>query len=210
MRSKELQNAEAEEPKKRYISPEERQYIIGELRLVYQYNNGISKNRNILDSASNQPFKFRTKNWIEINDESRGTDAVNRQINFKTSMLRSSLCDYSDAQILVKGNITVNNTAAQGTAANNTNKKVILKNCAPFTNCISKINNTEMDNAEYIDIVMPMYNLIEYSDNYSKTSRSLWQYFKDIPAVNNNGDIVDFNGANATDSFNFKSKITGQ
>ena len=142
MRSKELQNAEAEVPKKRYISPEERQYIIGELRLVYQYNNGISKNRNILDSASNQPFKFRTKNWIEINDESRGTDAVNRQINFKTSMLRSSLCNYSDAQILVKGNITVNNTAAQGTAANNTNKKVILKNCAPFTNCISKINNT--------------------------------------------------------------------
>ena len=57
---------------------------------------------------------------------------------------------------------------------------------------------------------MPMYNLIEYSDNYSKTSRSLWQYCKDIPAVNNNGDIVDFNGANATDSFNFKTKITGQ
>ena len=72
-------------------------------------------------------------------------------------MLRFSLCDYSDAYILVKGNITVNNTAA---AANNTNKKVIFKNCAPFTNCISKINNTQIDNAEYIDIVMPMYNLI--------------------------------------------------
>ena len=93
-------------------------------------------------------------------------------------MLRSSLCDYSDAYILVKGNITVNNTAAAGAAANNTNKKVIFKNCAPFTNCISKINNTQIDNAEYIDIVMPMYNLIEYSDNYSRTSRRLWQYFK--------------------------------
>ena len=125
-------------------------------------------------------------------------------------MLRSSLCDYDNAYILAKGNISVNNTAAEGAAANNTNKKVIFKNCAPFTNCISKINNTQIDNAEYIDIVMPMYNLIEYSDNYSKTSRSLWQYFKDIPAVNNNGDIVDFNGANATDSFNFKAKITGQ
>ena len=125
-------------------------------------------------------------------------------------MLRSSLCDYSDAYILVKGNITVNNTAADGAAANNTNKKVIFKNCAPFTNCISKINNTQIDNAEYIDIVMPMYNLIEYSDNYSKTSGSLWQYCKDIPAVNNDGNIVDFNGANATDSFNFKTKITGQ
>ena len=125
-------------------------------------------------------------------------------------MLRSSLCDYSDAYILVKGNITVNNTAADGADANNTNKKVIFKNCAPFTDCISKINNTQVDNAKDIDIVMPMYNLIEYSDNYSKTSGSLWQYCKDIPAVNNNGDIVDFNGANATDSFNFKAKITGQ
>ena len=125
-------------------------------------------------------------------------------------MLRSSLCDYSDAYILIKGNITVNNTAAAGAAANNTNKKVIFKNCAPFTNCISKINNTQIDNAEYIDIVMPMYNLIEYSDNYSKTSGSLWQYCKEIPAVNNAGNIVAFNGANATDSFNFKTKITGQ
>ena len=115
---------------------------------------------NLLDSASNQPSKFRTKNWVEINDESRGTYSVNRQINFKTSMLRSSLCDYSDAYILVKGNITVNNTAADGAAANNTNKKVIFKNCAPFTDCISKINNTQVDNAKDIDIVMPMYNLI--------------------------------------------------
>ena len=89
-------------------------------------------------------------------------------------MLRSSLCDHSDAYILVQGNITVNNTAAAGAAANNTDKKVIFKNCAPFTNCISKINNTQIDNVEYIDIVMGMYNLIEYSDNYSKTSGSLW------------------------------------
>ena len=165
---------------------------------------------NLLDNALNQPSKFRTKNWVEITDESRGTYAVNKQIKFKTSMLRSSLCDYSDAYILVKGNTTVNNTAADGAAANNTNKKVIFKNCAPFTNCISKINNTQIDNAEYIDIVMPMYNLIEYSDNYSKTSGSFWQYCKDIPAVNNNGNMVDLNGANATDSFNFKTKITSQ
>ena len=89
-------------------------------------------------------------------------------------MLRSSLCDYSDPCILVKGGITVNNTAADGAAANNTNKKVIFKNCAPFNSCINKINSSLIDNAEYIDIVMPMYNLIEYSDNYSKTSGSLW------------------------------------
>ena len=117
-------------------------------------------------------------------------------------MLRSNLCNYSDAYILVKGNITINNTVADGAAADNTNKKVILKNCAPFTNCISKINNTDIDNAKYIDIVMPMYNLIEYSDNYSKTSGNLWQYCKEIPAVNV-GVIADFNGNNATDSINW-------
>ena len=81
-------------------------------------------------------------------------------------MLRSSLCDYRDAYIFAKGNITVNNTADAGAAADNTDKKVIFKNCAPFTNCISKINNTEIDNAGYIDIVMLMYSLIEYSNNY--------------------------------------------
>ena len=165
---------------------------------------------NLLDSASNKPSKFRTKNWVEINDDIRGAYSPNKQIRFKTAMLRSSLCDYSDAYILVKGNITVNNTAAEGAAATNTNKKVIFKNCVSFTNCVSKTNNTQIDDAEYIDIVMPMYSLIEYSNNYSKTSGSLWQYCKDIPAVNNAGDIVDFNGANATDSFNFKTKITGQ
>ena len=125
-------------------------------------------------------------------------------------MLRSSLYDYSDSYILVKGKITVNNTVAEGAAGNNTNKKVIFTNCAPFTGFISKINNTQIDNAEYIDIVMRMYNLIEYSDNYSKTSGSLSQYCKEIPAVNDAGDIVDFNGSNATDSFNFKTKITAQ
>ena len=163
----------------------------------------------MLDNASNQPSKFRARNWVEINDEARGTYSPNKQIKFKTSMLRSSLCDYSDAYILVKGNITVNNTAADGAAANNTNKKVIFKNCAPFTNCISKINNTLIDNAEYIDIVMPMYTLIEYINNYSKTSGNLWQYCKEIPAVDGDDNIANFDGANATDSFNFKTKITG-
>ena len=109
---------------------------------------------NLLDNVSNHPFKFRVKNWVEINDSGRVAYSPNNQIRFKTTMLRSSLCDYSDAYILVKGNISVNNTAAGGAAANNTNKKVIFKNFAPFTNCISKINNAQIDNAEYIDIVM--------------------------------------------------------
>ena len=164
---------------------------------------------NLIDDTPNQPSKFRTRNWVEINDESRGACNVNSQIKFKTTMLKSSLCDYSDAYILVKGTISVNNTAAQGDAANNTNKKVIFKNCAPFTNCISEINNTQIDNAKDIDIVMPMYNLIEYSDNYAKATGSLWQYCKDIPA-RNNGAIVIIAEDNLTDSFNFKVRITGQ
>ena len=132
---------------------------------------------------------------------------IHKQIKFKTSMLRSSLCEYSDAYILVKGNITVNNTAADRDDANNTNKKVIFKNCAPLTSCISKINNTQIDNAEYIDIVMPMYNVIEYSDNYSKTSGSIWQYCKEILAEDDNGAIFVFDGTNDTDSFKLKSNI---
>ena len=164
---------------------------------------------NLLNDESNQPSKFRTRNWVEINDEARGTYSPNKQIKFKTAMLRSTLCDYGDAYILVKGNITVNNAAA-GANENNTNKKVIFKNFAPFNNCINEINNTQIGNTEYIDIVMPMYSLIEYTDNYSKTSGSLWQYCNEIPAVNDDDDNVDFNGANATDSFNFKIKIIGQ
>ena len=94
---------------------------------------------NLIDDASTQPSKFRTRNWVDINDESRGAYNVNSQIKFKTTMLKSGSCDYSDAYILVTGTISVNNTAAQCATVNNNNKKVIFKNCAPFTNCISEI-----------------------------------------------------------------------
>ena len=93
---------------------------------------------NLLSDESNKPSKFRTRNWVEINDEARGTYSPNKQIKFKTAMLRSSLCDYGDAYVLVKWNITVNNTRTTP-APTNTNKKAIFKNCAPFTSCISKI-----------------------------------------------------------------------
>ena len=88
-------------------------------------------------------------------------------------MLRSSLCDYSDPYILDKGTITVAPVPPPAAELNNNDKEVVFKNCAPFTDCISEINNTQIDNAKYIDIVMPMYKLIEYSDNYSKTSARL-------------------------------------
>ena len=90
-------------------------------------------------------------------------------------MLRSDLCDYSDAYIVVKRIINVRDTIAN----NRINKKLILKNNAPFRSCISKISNTFIDNVEDLDSVMPVYNLLEYSDNYSKTSGSLWSYFRD-------------------------------
>ena len=151
---------------------------------------------------SNQPSKFRTKNWVEINDESRGVYTTGSDIKFKTTMLRSSLCDYADAYILVKGTITITGAGDDAAArrADERNKGVIFKNCAPFTKCISRINNTDIDNAQDIDIVMPMYNLIEYSDNYSKTSGSLWQYYKDDP----NDNITQ------SESFKSKIKITGK
>ena len=125
-------------------------------------------------------------------------------------MQRSSLCDYSDAYIFAKGNISLNNTAAADVDANNANKKVIFKKSALFTDCISKIIDTQADNGKDIDKVMSMYNQIGYSENYSKPCGSLWHYCKDIPTVNNDDNMVDFNGANATDSFNFKTKRTGQ
>ena len=130
---------------------------------------------NLIDDTSNQPSKFSTRNWVEINDESRGAYNVNSQIKFKTTMLKSSLCDYSDAYILVKGTTVINGRGADDAArrAEERDKGVAFKNCALFINCISEINNTQIDNAKNIDIVMPTHNLIEYSDNYAKTSGSL-------------------------------------
>ena len=141
---------------------------------------------NLLDNASNQPSKFRIKFWIEINDESRGGYTAGSDIKFKTTMLMSNLYDYADAYILVKKTVTITGVGDDVAArrADERNKGVIFKTCAPFIKCISKINDTEIDNAQDIDIVMPMYNLIEYSDNYSKTSGSLWQYYKDEPNDN--------------------------
>ena len=106
------------------------------------------------DNISNQPSKFKTKNWVKINDESQGTyDKVN-QIKFKTSMLRSSLCYYSDAYILAKGTITAINASAQHQSNKGANRKAIYKNWAPFTKCICRINNTHIDDAHDIVVVM--------------------------------------------------------
>ena len=116
----------------------------------------------MLDKYIKQWSKFRTKKWVDLNDESRETCNTNSQIKFKTTIVKSSLCDYSGAYILVKGTIAIPNTAVADVDASNANEKVIFKNCAPFINCISEINNTQADNAKDIDIVRLMYNLIEH------------------------------------------------
>ena len=124
--------------------------------------------------------------------------STNNQKRFKTSMLHSNLHDYSDAYILVRGNITVqaeNNRPIDGYKRN-----LVLKNNPPFISCISKINNVLIDKVEYLDIVMPMYNLIEFDKFYSKTSGTLWNYCKDIST-----DSI----ANS-ESLEYKTSITGK
>ena len=117
-------------------------------------------------------------------------------------MLKSSLCYYSHAYILIKGKIKITGRGDDAAArqADEKDKVEAFKDCAPFTNYISKINNTQVDNAKDIDFVMPLYNLIEYSNNYAKTSRSLWQYYRD----ESNDNLAD------SESFKSKIKITGK
>ena len=120
---------------------------------------------NLLNGSDNENSKFATKKWFVVDRESKGNYSHENPIKFLTSSLESNLCDYSDAYILVTGNITV--------TGGDENTKVAFKNCAPFRECRTEINETFIDNAERINIAMPMYNLIEYGDNYSDTSGSL-------------------------------------
>ena len=133
----------------------------------------------------------------KINDDPRGTYNENIQIRFKTSMLKSSLCDDSDAYILASRAITINGAGTDNNVKRLDKRKrgAIFKNYAPFTDCVSEINNTKD-----LGFVMLMYNLIEYSNNYSKTSGSLCQHYRDDP----NDNIVN------SESFKFKINITGK
>ena len=131
---------------------------------------------NLLSNSENEYPKFTTKKWYVIDSESKGNYSHENPIKFLTNSLESSLCDYSDAYILVTGNINVTGGDA--------NTKVAFKNCAPFKDCRTEINDTFVDYADFINITMPMYNLIEYSDNYSDTSGRLWG-FKRHEVVNN-------------------------
>ena len=136
-------------------------------------------------------------------------------IKFLTKSIEWSLCGYSDAYILVTGNITVTRTIAAAVAAAaggdpqrkqplNASTQVIFKNCAPFKRCSTEIDGTLVDETDFINITMPMYNLIEYSDNYSDTSGSLWQFKRD--EIINNADVTNDDNA---PSFKYKASLIG-
>ena len=164
---------------------------------------------NLLGTTIDDIPRFTTKKWVEVHDQSGSADdryKPSKQIRFKISMLRSDLCDYSDAYIVVKGTITVTRPGSIMY-----DKKLAFKNNAPFTSCISKINNTLIDNAEDLDIVMPMYNLLEYSKNYRKTTGSFWNYYRDEPNSSICGENNNVNySIKDSKSFDYKTSITGK
>ena len=159
---------------------------------------------NLLDKIDTDSKHFATEEWYIINDENntnygvnKNTGANNRDtIKYDTRVLKPNLCDYAEAYILVDGTI-------RGTGGNN-NTRLALKNCVPFTKCNLEINDEHVDTAENLDIVMPMYNLIEYSDNYQDSSATLYQYKRDEPLE---ADAIGDLTANNSSSFKYKISL---
>ena len=156
----------------------------------------FSKIVNLFDATSDDKDlpRFVIEKWIKVSDQSEKTYNVNKEIGIKALMLRSDLSDFSDAYIAVKEVIAVTNPDDA-----KRNKAVAFKNNAPFINCISQINGVQIDNAEDIEVVMPMSNLLEYSKNYRKTTDSLWNCYRDEPS-----DLLSSN----SESFKYKTSIT--
>ena len=150
------------------------------------------------DNTKCEPSKFKTRYWVAINDNSQGTYEDSNKIKLKTSVIRKRLYDYGDAYILVSGTVTITGAGADAASkrANQRNRGVIFKNCEPFTECMSTINNNHIGHD--MVVVMSMYNLKEYTDDYSKPS-GLWQYYRIEP----NDNIAE------SELFESKIKITG-
>ena len=161
---------------------------------------------NLLDKIDTDSKHFATEKWYIINDENNTNYGVNKDtgadnpdtIKYDTRVLKSNLCDYAEAYILVDGTIRA--------AAANANTRLALKNCVPFTKCNLEINEEHVDTAENLDIVMPMYNLIEYSDNCQDSSATLCQYKRDEPPEANT--ILDLT-ADISSSFKYEIKLLG-
>ena len=162
------------------------------------------KINNLLGSENENLSKFVTTEYVRVNTLSN-TYNENKSIRFKRPTLRSDLCDYADAYILVNGIITV----AVNQPRDRQNKPLILKNNTPFFLCITRINNELIEDADDLDIVMPMYNLLEYSKNYRKTIGSLYNYYRD--ELNDHANLNNFANNNAISSnyFQYRNKIIG-
>ena len=160
---------------------------------------------NLLNKSDTNSRHFATRKWYIINDENNTNYGVNKDtgigapdtIKYDTRVLKPNLCDYAEAYILVDGTIRAGNA--------NNNAKLALKNCAPFTKCNLEINDEHVDTAENLDIVMPMYNLIDYSDNYQDLSATLYQYKRDEPQ----DDLANNLATNALSSFKYKVNLLG-
>ena len=179
--------------------------------MEYDKINNLLLSEDNENEMSEKLSKFVTREYVRVNSLSNAYNE-NKSIRFKTPMLRSNLCDYSDAYILVKGTITVTAPGVNNNANNKRDKKnrpLILKNNAPFASCIKRINGELIEDADDLDIVMPMYNLLEYSKNYRKTIASFYNYYRDElsdDADDNNFDNIKVVNSN---TFKNKNKITG-
>ena len=161
---------------------------------------------NLLDKIDTDSKHFATKKWYVINDENNTNCGVDKNtgannpdtIKYDTRVLKPNLCDYAEAYILVDGTVRATNVLNA--------TRLALKNCAPVTKCNLEINDEHVDTAENLDIVMPMYNLIEYSDNYQDSSATLYQYKRDEPPED---DAAADLTANNSNSFKYKIKLLG-
>ena len=201
-----------EETQELIIPPEKREQIIRDLKLFSLYLKSTcvcntykmeyDKINNLLSSESENLSKFVTIEYVRVNSLSN-TYNENKSIRFKTPMLRSDLCDYAGAYILVNGIITVTGIHPR----DRKNRPLILKNNAPFISCITRINGDLIENADDLDIVMPMYNLLEYIKNYRKTIGSLYNYYRD--ELSDDSDNDNFGNIKVVNSkaFKYKNKI---
>ena len=155
---------------------------------------------NLLDHKAEDDRRFETRKWYIINDHNNGNysqgDNIRSTVKFNTGIVKPFLCDYSDAYILVTGNIKVQN--------GNDATRVAIKNCHPFTRAIFKLNNEEVDTADNLDLTMNLYNTLKYSDNYADTTASLYQYKRPIPRDDNDNVV---NLGTALSSFKYQSGL---
>ena len=163
------------------------------------------KINNLLGRECENLSKFVTREYVRVNSLSN-TYNENKSIRFKTLMLRSDLCDYADAYILVNGTITVTANAGANNIRDKKDRKLILKNNAPFVSCIMRINNELIEDTDDLDIVIPIYNFLEYRKNYRKTIGSLYNYYRDELTNDNNNNFANRNVVNSN-TFKYKNKI---